>query len=371
MRSYNVLLFVALVAISFSNAFEFSQLSEVKALRSSAYGHNLIETISLSLAKGGNIDEITKLLNDLFLGLQKDAAAAKVAWGKEKKRLEDAIAKLKFEIEELAGKIAKNEASLKEYQAKKDQAEKNLKQFNAQLSASRAADKQNEENRKADAAAFATSTEEHNAVIDAIDQVVAELNKLVGSVSGQDRPEHVEQIEAEKRDAAFAAAAKSFVQISGEEIDSLVFAQLATSADQAALAKLVGMLNALKQTTADSLANDQEHETASLNAYEDLKATLAEDIKNLQKNIAEQEENLKKYKSEIARLITLIAQQKELKAKKEETLKNTIAEKKLKAEQYAANKAEREGEMAVITKLKNIVKERLEKMSQFLKSNVN
>lgn len=194
---------------------------------------------------------------------------------------------------------------------------------------------------------------------------------MIGSVSGNNQPDHVEQSVAEKRDADFAAKAKSFVQISGEEIDSLVFTQLATSADQEALGKLIGMLEKLKQDTADSLANDQEHENASLSAYEELKATLAEDIKNLLKNIKEQEENLKKYKSEIARLITLIAQQKALKASKEATLKQTIAEKKLKAEQYAANKAEREGEMAVITKLKNIVKERLQKMSEFLKSNVN
>jgi hypothetical protein len=364
------LLFVALVAISFSNAFEFSQLSEVKALRSSSYGHNLIETISLSLAKGGNIEEITNLLNDLFLGLQKDQAKAKENWNKKKKRLEDAIEDLKNDIADLKTKISANKVLQKDNEKKRDQAIKNLLQFNKQLNASKAAKKKNEDNRKADSEAFEKSTEEHNAVIDAIDAVITELKKLIGSVSGNDKPEHVEQIEAEKRDAAYNAA-KSFVQISGETIDASVFAQLATSADQEALAKLISMLGDIKAKTTESLENDQEHETASKNAYEALKATLSEDIKSLEGNIKTQEENLKTYKSEIARLITLIAQQEELKKKKEESLEKTIAEKKMKAEQYATNKEEREGEMAVITKLKSIVKDRLEKMSQFLKSNVN
>src|SRR4051812_37299246 len=106
MRSYNVFLLIALVTISFSNAFEFTNLSEVKELRSSSYGNSLIETISLTLQNAGSINDVQKLLDDLLYKLNKDQEDADKLWEKTNKDLLAKIEALRLEIEALDRQIA-------------------------------------------------------------------------------------------------------------------------------------------------------------------------------------------------------------------------------------------------------------------------
>jgi len=351
-----------------SNAFEFTKLSEIKDLRSSTYGNSLIETISLSLqTNGGNVDQITNLLTDLFSKLVQDQTAADNEWSVERQRLDDAIEELKAKIEELKKSIAADKASLKHHRELVAQAVENLKQFREQVAANNAALKQNEENRQADSASYQQSVQEHQDVINAIELVVNELNKIVGSVAGE-RPDHVEVSAEEQRDRAFA---NSFVQLSPLKVDVEQFLQLATTADQEALQKLIGMLNALSNTAKQSLEEDTEHEEKSRETYEALKASLTEDNENLNQQIQEQEENKAAYEAEISRLVTKIAAEEELLAETQQTLASTIQERQDKEAQYEADKAERTEEKSVIQRLQKIVKERLANMSKFLSANAD
>merc|ERR1711976_245039 len=194
----------------------------------------------------------------------------------------------------------------------------------------------------------------------------------VGSVSGDNRPGHVsEDLAAETRDREYAAKqAASFIQVTNLDIDPAVFVQLATTADQEALAKLINMLQSLYRNTQQSLEDDQNHEDASREAFEQLKASLESD-KKLAQNIAQQDENRQAYEAEIARLIPKIDADKDLLAQKEKTLAATIKERADKKAQYESDKAERNEEKTVIKRLQEIIQKRLANISAFLRGHVN
>lgn len=365
MRSYNVLLFTVLVAISYSNAFEFTNLAEVKALRSSSYGNSLIETISMTLQSAGNIEEVTKLLDELLFKLNHDQQEATKAWDLENARLKKKIEDLTEEIEALKKQIALDKAEKLRYEGLRDQAIANLEQYRTQLAANLKSLEVNEVNRKRDIEEYQKSVTEHNDVINAIEAVVAELSKLIGSVSGDAKPVHVEEIEAEKRDREYALQ-KSFAQLTKDETETMLFIQMATQADQAALAKLIELLNTLSNNTKQSLNQDEEHEANSKASYELLKSHLTEDNEKLDKAITEQDKNLKTYTAEIERLAKKIQEEEELQKSKETEKASAEKERAQKEEQYKSDKAERENEAAVIKKLQKIVEERLANMSKFL-----
>lgn len=408
MRSHNVILLIALVLFSFSNSFEFTNLAEVKELRSSTYGNSLIETISMTLANAGSIDEVKKLLTDLLYKLNSDQIQADKDWAKLNKQLTDKINRLTQEIAELETQIALDEAEKKKNEKLRDQSIVNLAQYQAQLRHNMDALTFNDENRKKDIEEYRKSVQEHGDVINAIEAVIRELKKLTGSVSGKARPTHVSEIAAEKRDREYAAASKaqpaarksgnkrpaprpatrptgfkpagkpsksktdklkkSFVELTGDEAEAQLFLEMATSADQRQLMKLIQLLQSLSLSTKKSLNDDEAHERKSLKTYNQLKDSLTADNKKLDAAIAEQTKNLAHYKSEVARLSKKIAEEKILLESKKVEKRVTIKQRQDAENQYKHDKAERDSERKIIQKLQKVVDERLANMSKFLRS---
>lgn len=71
-----------------------------------------------------------------------------------------------------------------------------------------------------------------------------------------------------KRDAAWKAGVrKSFVEIVGNDDEATAFAELATEADQNALAKLIALLNRIQSNVRRSLSDDSAYEKESQATY--------------------------------------------------------------------------------------------------------
>lgn len=405
MRSTNVLLIFALISISAINSFEFTTLAEVQELKGSSYGNSLIETISLSLQENGSINDVQKLLDDLLYKLNKDQEDADRDWESTNKTLTEKIETLTGNIEDLRVKISALEASIQEYNDKITTGQQNLKQFNDDYDKNVKQLAFLDDRRKADNDYYKAAVIEHGDMINAIQAVIAELSKLRGSISGVGKPAQVEEIDAETRDREYAANSAananadasnaanananananaananagasnvaalqtSFLQITREEQEALIFAQLATSADQAALEKLIGLLNDIESNVKKSLNDDESNEQAALLAFQKLHDVLVVDNDKLTKLIAEQTANIKDYTEKVAKLSAEREENLKLKESKENELQLTIKERQDKENQYNSDKAERANEKNVIQKLQKIVQERLANMSKFLRDN--
>jgi len=354
------------VTISISNAFEFTNLAEVKELRGSSYGNSLIETISLSLQNNGGIADVQKLLEDLLWQLNKDHDDATAKWTKEKKELEDKEKELQGLIEELRKTILDKEGKSAELKQLIEKADKNLQQYKDQKIGNDKNLKDLEKQRNDDSDEYKKSASEHSDIINAISQVIEELKKLLGSVSGVGKPASVEEIAQETRDREFKLK-NSFVQVTRDETEALLFAQLATTADQEALDKLISLLRDLQESTKKSSNEDESHEEKSKATYEVLKASFTTDNQNLDKNIKDQGEKRTDYAEKKKKLDSEITDHKKIKTSTEAELEEKTKEKLQKEAQYNSDKLERDNERVVIKKLQEIVKERLANMSKFLK----
>jgi len=373
MRSKNVILFIALLAVS-TYSFDLSAFVELGEIKNDPIGKSLIETIQMSLEKtqGGKIENIqsllTYLLNKLILGQK----AADTAWGKEKARLDKKINGLVLEISRLTAEIAALRKKRTSFRKRLAKAIKNIAQYEAQKVANTKALNDLTLKRKQDKANYKASVRDHAAIIGAVDQVIANLEKLRGSISGIGRPKHVKEIGQEKRDAKWKAKMKrSFLEIIGDDEEAAAFAELATEADQNALQRLIALLNRIQTNVKKSLADDEAYEKESRAIYKRLKTILEKDNKTLATALTKQRANKAKYEKVITELSVTIKIRKALLVTRGRELGITKQERFMKESNYNRDKKKRSQEKKIIMKLQRIVKDRLARMSQFLKGKVN
>ena len=373
MRSTNVLLLIVLFAVS-AFSFDLSSFVELGEIKDDPVGKSLIETISMSLEKsqGGKIENIQALLEDLIVKLIKDQNASDVAWGKERTRLDNKIRDLELQITKLRAEIAALRREKASFEARRTRSIANIAQYQAQLVANTNTLNTLAIKRKQDQSNYKASQRDHSAMIGAIDQVIANLRKLRGSISGIGKPSHIGAIASEKRDAAWKAGIKkSFVEIVGNDEEAAAFAELATEADQNALSKLIALLKRINRNVKKSLADDEAYEKESRATYRRLRVTLKQDNAVLTTTLARQRANLERYIKRINELTVTIKIRVDLLKSRRQELKNTRQERLTKEARYNSDKKKRNQEKSIINKLQRIVKDRLARMSQFLKSSTN
>jgi len=373
MRSQNVLLLIVLFAVS-AFSFDLSSFVELGEIKDDPVGKSLIETISMSLEKsqGGKIENIQALLEDLIVKLINDQKSSDVAWGKERTRLDNKIRDLELQITKLRAEIAALRREKASFEARRTRSIANIAQYQAQLVANTNTLNTLAIKRKQDQSNYKASQRDHSAMIGAIDQVIANLRKLRGSISGIGKPSHIGAIASEKRDAAWKAGIKkSFVEIVGNDEEAAAFAELATEADQNALSKLIALLKRINRNVKKSLADDEAYEKESRATYRRLRVTLKQDNAVLTTTLARQRANLERYIKRINELTVTIKIRVDLLKSRRQELKNTRQERLTKEARYNSDKKKRNQEKSIINKLQRIVKDRLARMSQFLKSSTN
>ena len=326
-------------------------------LNKSEFGRNL-KTTFLETAKGGNVEEIVKFLDELLAQLKGDQESDDSQWAKLKRELEDLINSLNLTISEKEALVEKLEGEKLSYEDLLRQALANIVQYNDHISSNNAQVAALEERRKKDSAENASSETEHAAVVDAINEVVAELRKLEGSISGDNRPEQIEALESETRDRNWSATQASFLQ-------------MATKLDQEALASLIEKLESIRDSVEASRAADAEHERQSAADFEALTNALQTESGAIRNNLNEQEKNRDAYDAKIKFLTGEINRlNSELEAHRIE-LKNTQERRLVEEQNYNRTRDERAAENTTVNKLKTVVEERLNKMSKYLRSNVD
>ena len=364
MRSHSVLLLIALVVIGSTYSFEFTSLQEVKALKSSKYGANLIETISLSLGHGsGSIDGIKDLLNKLISELDHDQAKATAVWRALDQKLATKITLLRKQIKALSKRITFLRHEIVVYKHKIKLAHRNIKQYNEQTKKNNKNIKRIQKKRAQDHAVFVKSQSNHSDVINVVDEVCDQLSELIGSIAGVGKAEHVAATAAEIRDQK-----ASFLQITnGNEEEASILMELATSANQAALKRLIHLLKKIKASANKSMADDVVAEATSKRICHDLISALHKDNQRLASALKQQTANLHKYEIHLANY------QHELKEKiserklKRKELKLTIKQRREAKAAYLKEKKERAEDKTCVIKLRRIFLAKIANMSKMLK----
>ena len=365
MKFTNTFLLIALLSFSITYSFEFASLAEVNELNSSNYGKSLLETVSLSLEQKGNLSEIQKLLNDLLFKLNSDQSKDDIRWAKEELRLDNKIKKLTKKIESLRKQILRQVNELARYIKLRDSAFVNLGQYKGQRDQNLKSLNRNKKRRLEDEEEFKKSQAEHTDVLNAIDAVLKQLRKLIGSISGKNRPSHIKRNAEENRDLK-----KALIQLSADEEQIQSFLETATEADQGKLQKLIDAFVKIKRSTQKSYSDDVSHDNRSKRTHKSLESTLKSDNRKLNRMIIDETRNYKSYVRRVNEITKNLGQLRKLRKAKKAEKKAAENEKDVKERKYKTDKAQRDEERRVIKKIQKIVKRRLANMSAYLNSKI-
>jgi hypothetical protein len=373
MRTTSLLLIFALIFIhTLAVKIDFASFVEFSDLKGDSYAESLVQTINTALEqKGGRIENIQDLLTELYNKLVADQGKSDRDWTARESSLNKTIAETTSTIFRLEGEIATAKRRLAHTISNIKKAERNIVQYTKQRNQNLAMIQQLQIRRRNDHAIFLKNQQSHQTLIIAVEQVVAELSKLKGSVSGVGKPAHVKDIDEEKRDAGWLKKHKGSLLQVFSDADVQNFIQVATEADQDSLNKLIDLLNTLKRSAQKSLADDDESEHTSKRTFKNLMAKLNNDVANLNVALAKQKKNLQSYKRLKNQLSVEIKDKSVLKKKNEEFLAQTVEIRRTEKLKYESDKRQRNREKSIIAKLQKIVSERLANMKDFLKSKVN
>jgi len=167
---------------------------------SSDYGKRLLDTIDLQMRSGASVDKIIDLLDELSGEMQDEQSEDDKLNVTRQQECDDEIGEFNRRIDAAKAEIADSSAQLASLRPQLEQTknEKAVKEteidgLNAEISGLKAA-------HNGDSGSYDERIAEHKASIEAIDESIVELNKLVGSSSGQGVNETSELTAAEKRD---------------------------------------------------------------------------------------------------------------------------------------------------------------------------
>lgn len=318
--------------------------------------------------KGGKVQEIENLLNDLLNKLIGTQISADKDWNQRDLNLNKTIKDTQSQIDQLNVEVKTAQAKLAKYQTLVHRAMKNLKQYKSQLISDQSGVNTLAVRRSKDFAAYKDSLNQHQNLLLALEAVIKALLDLVNSVAAL-RPTHVKALSEELRDDAWRKKHPAFLEVFSEN-DITMFIQVAEKADQDALGKLIRMLRDLERSTKRSLADDENSENRSIEIFNKLTQKLNTDIKLLQDIIKKQRTNLRNYKQTVNELHVTINTKQSLVAKNIKFRDQTIAIRLQEYNKYLADTRQRAYERKIIERLRKIVRERLA-MSAALKRNVD
>jgi hypothetical protein len=378
----------AIALVASANSFQFSSLKEVQELKTTVFGSNLIETISMTFqndARANAGKEVLAQLNELKAQLNGDQKADDDMFNKKDAAFTHHIEALAKEIQELTDEIAALEAEIARLAALIQTATENIASFEARIKNLGELLENMADANKQDNDYYNEKIEDLGKLYSAFTQIIEKISLMKGSSSGVNKYAHINATESELRDIAYRKAHPSFAETESKEKKFMSFLQVTNQnkestkmalklakkltntnlmelnleADQAALMKLIGILTRIQDETLVKKSNTIEHLRNINEKYQELKKATEEEIVANRASLKKQTENRAKYIEEKQKA-------EEEKANKEARRALLIKEKaineKLQEELRATHKKERAAraeELNVVNILEGIVERRL------------
>merc|ERR1712151_1173318 len=384
----NVFMIFAIALVASANSFQFSSLKEVQELKTTVFGSNLIETISMTFqndARANAGKEVLAQLDELKAQLNGDQKADDDMFNKKNAAFTAHIEALAKEIQKLTDEIAALEAEIDRLALLIETATQNIHSFEERIKNLGELLEQMADDNKNDNLYYNEKIEDLGKLHGAFTQIIEKISLMKGSSSGVNKYAHINATESELRDIAYRKAHPSFAETESKEKKFMSFLQVTNQnkestkmalklakkltntnlmelnleADQAALMKLIGILTRIQDETLVKKSNTIEHLRNINEKYQELKKATEEEIVANKASLKKQTENRAQY-------IEQKQKAEEEKANKEARRALLIKEKAINEklqeelrETHKKEKAARAEELNVVNILERIVERRL------------
>ena len=388
MKYLNVFLLLAITLISNAYSFQFSSLQEVQSLKTSVFGSNLIETISLTFQSGARAEagkQVLAQLNELKTQLNTDQKNDDDMFNKKSGSFNRHIDALAKEIKTLTEEIQKLEVEIARLAALIETATENIKSFEGRIKNLKELLENMADANKQDNIYYNEKIEDLGKLYDAFTRIIAKISELKGSSSAVNKYAHINATASEIRDMEYrkshSATNSTFIETKEKKFMSFLqvtnlnkestkmalklakqytnFLQTTVNADQAALEKLIKILTNIQDETLMKKSNTIEHLNNINSKYNELKGKVEVEIEANEASLKKQTENRARYIEEKQKA-------EEEKANKEQRRELLIKEKaineKLLSELTTTHSQEKEAraeELKVVDILEIIVEKRL------------
>jgi len=377
---------LSIVLISNAYSFQFSSLKEVQALKTTVFGSNLIETISMTFqndARKNAGKEVLAQLNELKAQLNGDQKADDDMFNKKNAAFTSHIENLVKEIQQLTDEIAALEAEIDRLALLIETATQNIASFEERIKNLGELLENMAEDNKNDNIYYNEKIEDLGKLYGAFSQIIAKISELKGSSSGVNKYAHINATASEIRDIEYRKNHPSFVEKESKEKKFMSFLQVnnqnkeatkmalklakqytnfletTLEADQAALMKLIEIMTRIQDETLVKKANAIEHLNNINATYKDLKEKTEAEVVANQASLKKQTANRAQYIEEKQKAEE---EKKNKEARKELLIKEKAINEKLQGELQATHqkeKAARAEELNVVNILEGIVERRL------------
>lgn len=362
MRTINACLVILLLTIGLSKSFDFASLHEIQSLKQNSFASSLIETISLSLSnsQGEGAAEVLKMLGELRVQLENDQVNDDKTFKAKNEEFESHINKLSEEIAALDNAIKALEARITELSNLIAKAKENIKSFEDRISNLVRLGDEMKQTFESDSKYYSEKITGLRSMEEIMINVIKKLKEMVGSISGEGKYDHINATEAEKRDMAWKAAQKSFLQIKKQiPVQYANLLEMTLNADQGALNKLIEILEKITEEIRAEIKNKVQYLENLKNTFNELQQQITDEIKANTDAKTKQESNKTAYENEKGEKEREKADKEARKAALENEKKiNLDLQAQLKST-HEKEKQDRSKEIEIVNVLVGIVQKRL------------
>ena len=323
---------------------------------STSYGKGLLDTIDLEMTSGASVDKIVEMLDNLAADLQADQAADDNDWALKNQECIDQKAEFNAQIDAAEAEIldATNllavlrpdlETTTSQLATKGVEIEALTAELNGLVGA-----------HSDDTFDYEARMQEHEATIAAIDEAIAAMEGLVGSVAGEGIHESSERISAETAVGVLA------------QVKAL--SKLASKADQGAVQTIIALLQEIKANLEASVADEGEGQGMAQEDYDLLKSTMETTLADLTLAQSTLENKKADLEGQIATQETRLAENEEALRVATEALAAKTRQCDEWETKYNNDKAKRAEELDIVIQCTAIFTDESMQFSKFLSDRV-
>lgn len=334
-------------------------------LDSKPMGNALLSLVQMHMKAGGPLDELVVLLGEMRDQLLQQGDEDDTLWKQQNQTCNENIESYQTELDDAETQIETSSDSLENLRPALSQVQSEIESGKTDLKALEDEQSSASENREASHDTWEKNDADYSDAIAAVEESIALMRQL----KTEDDVSFV-QIGLKNLESRIDRGLhKSSRVLFGAAVTTL--AEMATTADQALVQKIVSLLDEIRRALESSQEEDRENEEKEAKEFEEYDSTISEEITSLKERISAQETTETELKDEIEfEEDTLLAAQG-----KQETYSKLLEEQQAQCDAWKAthesNASNREGELEILEQVIQIVNERIVTMEGYLNERVN
>eukprot|EP00359_Climacostomum_virens_P002426 CAMPEP_0204918944 /NCGR_PEP_ID=MMETSP1397-20131031/16540_1 /ASSEMBLY_ACC=CAM_ASM_000891 /TAXON_ID=49980 /ORGANISM="Climacostomum Climacostomum virens, Strain Stock W-24" /LENGTH=344 /DNA_ID=CAMNT_0052092475 /DNA_START=64 /DNA_END=1098 /DNA_ORIENTATION=+ len=328
-------------------------------------GNALLSLVQMHMQAGGALDELVILLGEMRDALLKQGEEDDALWKKQNQTCTENIETFSTELDDAENQIETSTESLESLRPSLEEVQNEIETNKKDLKTYEDEQSESSSKRQAEHETWEKNDADYSDAIAAVEEAIALMKQLKTDDDTSFVQIGLKNLETRIQRGLHASSRVLF----GAAVTSL--AEMATTADQALVAKIIGLLDEIRRALLESQEEDRDNEDIAQEQYDEYNKNLQDEIDSLKTRISEQET----IETQLKEKIELEEDTLDAARVKQETYSKLLSDQEAQCDAwkstYDTNSANRSGELDILNQVIQIVDERIVTMEGYLNERVN